>query len=91
MNLRDHTATSLSIEPEDLELSPFNQQGGKGKAHQLFGEYPELGPLWQRAVAKLADDPKAHQLIDGQLPKLLTHPARALLRRRNELNEVLAV
>jgi len=23
---------------EDLELSPFNQRGGLGKAHQLFGE-----------------------------------------------------
>jgi type I restriction enzyme R subunit len=34
----DHIATSLSIEPEDLEYSPFNQQGGLGKAHQLFGE-----------------------------------------------------
>jgi type I restriction enzyme R subunit len=30
-------ATSLSIEPDDLELSPFNQPGGLGKAHQLFG------------------------------------------------------
>lgn len=36
--IRDHIATSLSIEPEDLELSPFNQQGGLGKAHQLFGD-----------------------------------------------------
>jgi len=36
--IRDHIATSLSIEAEDLELSPFNQQGGLGKAHQLFGE-----------------------------------------------------
>lgn len=34
---------SLSIEPEDLELSPFNQRGGLGKAHQLFGdELPAL-------------------------------------------------
>ena len=32
------SATSLSIEPEDLDLSPFNQRGGLGKAHQLFGE-----------------------------------------------------
>ena len=31
-------ATSQSIEPEDLELSPFNQRGGFGKAHQLFGD-----------------------------------------------------
>jgi type I restriction enzyme R subunit len=36
--IREHIATSLSIEPEDLELSPFNQRGGLGKAHQLFGE-----------------------------------------------------
>jgi type I restriction enzyme, R subunit len=36
--IRDHIATSLSIEPEDLELSPFNQRGGLGRAHQLFGE-----------------------------------------------------
>jgi type I restriction enzyme R subunit len=37
MNSRDHIATAISIEPEDLELSPFNQRGGLGKAHQLFG------------------------------------------------------
>jgi type I restriction enzyme R subunit len=36
--MRDQIATSLSIEPEDLDLSPFNQRGGLGKAHQLFGE-----------------------------------------------------
>jgi len=36
--IRDHIATAVSIEPEDLELSPFNQRGGLGKAHQLFGE-----------------------------------------------------
>jgi type I restriction enzyme R subunit len=35
--IRDHIATSLSIEPDDLELSPFSQRGGLGKAHQLFG------------------------------------------------------
>ncbi len=41
--IRDHIATSLSIEPEDLEYSPFNQRGGLGKAHQLFGEQlPQL-------------------------------------------------
>jgi type I restriction enzyme R subunit len=41
--IRDHIATAISIEPEDLELSPFNQRGGLGKAHQLFGaELPKL-------------------------------------------------
>jgi len=36
--IRDHIATAISSEPEDWELSPFNQRGGLGKAHQLFGE-----------------------------------------------------
>jgi type I restriction enzyme R subunit len=36
--IRDHIATSLSIDPEDFEFAPFNQRGGLGKAHQLFGE-----------------------------------------------------
>ena len=36
--IRDHIATSLSIEPEDFESVPFSQRGGLGKAHQLFGD-----------------------------------------------------
>ncbi|MHB8521034.1 MAG: type I restriction-modification enzyme R subunit C-terminal domain-containing protein [Limisphaerales bacterium] len=41
--IRDHIATAISIEPEDSEHSPFNQRGGLGRAHQLFGEQlPEL-------------------------------------------------
>jgi type I restriction enzyme R subunit len=36
--IRDHIAASLSIEPDDLADVPFNQMGGLGKAHQLFGE-----------------------------------------------------
>ncbi|HEX7516311.1 MAG TPA: type I restriction-modification enzyme R subunit C-terminal domain-containing protein [Chthoniobacterales bacterium] len=36
--IREHIATAISIEPEDLDLSPFNQRGGLGKAHQLFGD-----------------------------------------------------
>jgi type I restriction enzyme, R subunit len=35
--IRDHIATSLSIEPEDFDYAPFSQRGGLGKAHQLFG------------------------------------------------------
>ena len=35
--IRDHIATSLSIDPDDFEYAPFNQRGGLGKAHQLFG------------------------------------------------------
>jgi type I restriction enzyme R subunit len=41
--IRDHIATSLSIDPEDFDLAPFSQQGGLGKAHQLFGaDLPKL-------------------------------------------------
>jgi type I site-specific restriction endonuclease len=36
--IRDHIATSLSIEPDDFDYAPFSQHGGLGKAHQLFGE-----------------------------------------------------
>ena len=34
---------AIGTEPEDLELSPFNQRGGLGRAHPLFGaELPTL-------------------------------------------------
>jgi len=36
--IRDHIAANLSIEPDDLEYSPFIQAGGIGKFYQLFGE-----------------------------------------------------
>jgi type I restriction enzyme R subunit len=36
--IRDHIATSLSIEADDFDYAPFSQRGGLGKAHQLFGE-----------------------------------------------------
>jgi type I restriction enzyme R subunit len=42
----------LSIEPDDLDLSPFNQRGGLGKAYQLFGE--ELPELLEELNTKLA-------------------------------------
>ncbi len=35
--IRDHIATSLSIETDDFNYAPFSQRGGLGKAHQLFG------------------------------------------------------
>jgi type I restriction enzyme R subunit len=36
--IRDHIATSLSIEPEDFNYAPFNQRGGLGRAYQIFGD-----------------------------------------------------
>ncbi|MBM3861567.1 MAG: hypothetical protein FJ395_18230 [Verrucomicrobia bacterium] len=39
---RDHIATSCSIETDDFDYAPFAQQGGLGKARQLFPKLPEL-------------------------------------------------
>lgn len=36
--IRDHVAGSFHIERDDLEMAPFNAQGGLGKVYQLFGE-----------------------------------------------------
>jgi type I restriction enzyme R subunit len=41
--MAEHIASNLGLEAEDFELSPFNQRGGLGKVHQLFGaELPEV-------------------------------------------------
>ena len=36
--IRDHLATSLTIERDDLELAPFDTRGGLGRMHVLFGD-----------------------------------------------------
>lgn len=35
--IRDHVASSFHIEYDDLEMLPFDGQGGLGRMHQLFG------------------------------------------------------
>lgn len=41
--IKDHIAISLSIEPEDLELSPFDRKGGLGRFYDVFGDqYEEI-------------------------------------------------
>jgi type I restriction enzyme R subunit len=35
--MAEHIASNLGLESEDFELPPFNQRGGLGKVHQLFG------------------------------------------------------
>ncbi|WP_218062554.1 type I restriction endonuclease subunit R [Komagataeibacter swingsii] len=35
--IRDHIATSFHVEPDDLDMSPFDARGGLGKMYQLFG------------------------------------------------------
>ena len=36
--IKDHIAASLSIEPGDLELSPFDHKGGLGRFYEVFGD-----------------------------------------------------
>ena len=36
--IKDYVAGSFHIEQDDLELNPFDQLGGLGKAYQLFGD-----------------------------------------------------
>jgi type I restriction enzyme R subunit len=36
--VKDHIATSLSIEPGDLDLSPFDHKGGLGRFYEVFGD-----------------------------------------------------
>jgi type I restriction enzyme R subunit len=36
--IKDHIASSLNIEQEDLEEVPFNTIGGLGRAYELFGD-----------------------------------------------------
>ena len=42
-DIKDHIAGSVSIEPTDLQLAPFSQRGGIGRAYALFGD--GLAPL----------------------------------------------
>ncbi|MDD5267387.1 MAG: type I restriction-modification enzyme R subunit C-terminal domain-containing protein [Methylococcales bacterium] len=35
--IRDHIASSIHIDRDDLEMSPFDGQGGLGKMYKLFG------------------------------------------------------
>jgi type I restriction enzyme R subunit len=50
--IRDHIAASVSIEPDDFELSPFSQWGGLGKAHKIFGA--DLQPILDQLNETLA-------------------------------------
>ena len=36
--IKDHITVSLSIEPEDLDLSPFDRKGGLGRFYDVFGD-----------------------------------------------------
>jgi len=36
--LKDHVAASVHVDSDDLDYTPFDAQGGKGKMWQLFGD-----------------------------------------------------
>jgi type I restriction enzyme R subunit len=36
--IKDQIAVSLSIQPEDLDLSPFDRKGGLGRFYEVFGD-----------------------------------------------------
>lgn len=39
--IKDHIIASLSVEPKDLDLSPFDRKGGLGRFFEVFGEHYE--------------------------------------------------
>jgi len=50
--IKDHIATSLKIEMDDLELAPFYERGGPVKAYRLFGQ--DLGNIMNELNEALA-------------------------------------
>ena len=50
--MAEHIASNLGLEAEDFELPPFNQRGGLGKVHQLFGvELPRVIEAMNKELA----------------------------------------
>ena len=39
--IKDHVAASVSFSVDDLDYTPFDAKGGKGKMWQLFGNDTE--------------------------------------------------
>jgi type I restriction enzyme, R subunit len=51
--IKDQVSSSVAIDMEDFDYTPFNQHGGAGKAAQLFGELlPELLDELNEALAE---------------------------------------
>ena len=51
--IRDHVASSFHVERDDLDMAPFDAQGGLGRMYQLFGERMDwvMGELNRELVA----------------------------------------
>jgi type I restriction enzyme R subunit len=41
--IRDHIMTSFHLERDDLDMAPFDSEGGLGRMYQLFGD--RMDPL----------------------------------------------
>lgn len=39
--IKDHVVSSYHIDIDDLDYTPFDAKGGKGKMYQLFGKEME--------------------------------------------------
>ncbi|HEY5087761.1 MAG TPA: type I restriction-modification enzyme R subunit C-terminal domain-containing protein, partial [Gemmatimonadaceae bacterium] len=50
--MRDHIATSVEMKVDDLDFAPFVEEGGRGKAVQVFGEW--LTPILEELNGVLA-------------------------------------
>jgi type I restriction enzyme, R subunit len=50
--IRDHIAKSLRIDEDDFDYAPFNQLGGLGRVHDLFGE--KLSVIMEELNGRLA-------------------------------------
>ena len=50
--IRDHIAKSLRIDEDDFDYAPFNQLGGLGRVHDLFGE--QLPVIMEELNGRLA-------------------------------------
>jgi type I restriction enzyme R subunit len=36
--LKDHVVMSFHVELDDLDYTPFDREGGRGRMYQLFGD-----------------------------------------------------
>jgi len=53
--IRDHIATSMSITADDLDYTPFDNKGGRGKFYKLFGnDYENLLNEMNNALVRAA-------------------------------------
>ncbi len=58
--IRDVIAASVTIEVSDFDSSPFNQKGGLGKAHQIFG--PDFNTILEALNERLLEFSIQHSI-----------------------------